>query len=71
MEDDRRELCVINHNRHLCNCSNETTCTNKYFCNVYLKEKSSCMQMKYKSVAKDRRTIMEIWESSCLVKVAK
>lgn len=61
---------IINHNKYLYN-SSETTCINKYFCDVYLKEKSSCMQMKYKSVAKDRRTIMEIWESSCLVNVAK
>lgn len=64
------EKYIINHNKYLYN-NSETTCINKYFCDVYLKEKSSCMQMKYKSVAKDRRTIMEIWESSCLVNVAK
>lgn len=38
---------------------------------VYLKENSNWIQMKYRSVAKDRSTMFEMWQSTLRVRVAK
>jgi len=38
---------------------------------MYLKENSSWMQMKYRSIAKDRNTMLEMWQSTIRVRVAK